>query len=535
MRLRAMVTSGMGLLLAGLLAALPFLPSASCRLLAQEGGPGSGKAGAGQGSPTPVSYYKDIRPILQQHCNGCHQPAKPMGGYLTTSYADLFKAGEREKPGVVPGRPEQSYLVEQIRIHPNGKAEMPKGRDPLSPAQIDKIVTWIAQGAKDDTPPAARTDVIDADHPPKYNSPPVITAVAYSPDGQFLAVSGYHEVLLYDAETLQLRARLIGISERIQSLAFSPQGDKLAAVGGAPGRFGEVQVWDHRKGKLLLSAPFTYDTLYGVSWSPDGRMIAFGCADNTVRAIDALTGKQVLQMGTHTDWVLGTVFSQDGQHLVSVSRDMSMRLTEVATQRFIDSVTSITPGALKGGLMAVDRRPWPKTIPVRFWGRTLQVPRPPRYQKVPPDTPGVPPKLYDEVVAAGADGTPRLYKIHREQKREIGDDANKIRDYQPMPGRISAVAFHPQGMLFAAASSLDGTGEVRIYDVRQSVKKIVCEKVTGPAYTVAWHPSGQRLASAGFDGIVWIHDANTGQLLRQFTVLPGSSPPSAPKAPNTPR
>ena len=41
----------------------------------------------------------------------------------------------------------------------------------------------------------------------------------------------------------------------------------------------------------------------------------------------------------------------------SVSRDRSMKLTEVETQRFIDNVTSITPGALKGGLMALDRRP----------------------------------------------------------------------------------------------------------------------------------------------------------------------------------
>ena len=109
------------------------------------------------------------------------------------------------------------------------------------------------------------------------------------------------------------------------------------------------------KEKLLVSVPVTFDTLYGVSWSPDGKTIAFGCSDNTVRAVDSLTGKQVLQMGTHSDWVLGTVFSQDGLHLVSVGRDMSMKLTEVATQRFIDNVTSITPGALKGGLMAVDR------------------------------------------------------------------------------------------------------------------------------------------------------------------------------------
>ena len=42
-----------------------------------------------------------------------------------------------------------------------------------------------------------------------------------------------------------------------------------------------VQVWDVAKRKLLLSVPMTYDTLYGGSWSPDGKLIAFGCADNS--------------------------------------------------------------------------------------------------------------------------------------------------------------------------------------------------------------------------------------------------------------
>ena len=50
--------------------------------------------------------------------------------------------------------------------------------------------------------------------------------------------------------------------------------------------------------------PVGYDTVYGVSWSPDGKLVAFGCPDNTVRAIDAATGKQVLQQGSHNDWVL---------------------------------------------------------------------------------------------------------------------------------------------------------------------------------------------------------------------------------------
>ncbi len=469
--------------------------------------------------PAKISYYKDVRPIFQQNCNGCHQPAKPLGGYVTTEHALLLKAGEREKPGIVPGKPASSYLIEQITVH-DGKTEMPKNRDPLTAAQIKTVTDWITQGAIDDTPASAKADAVDALHPPRYSAPPVVTSLGFSPDGTRLAVTGYHEILLYDTEKYALQSRLIGISERVQSLAYSPNGKRLAAVGGSPGRFGEVQVWNTESNKLLLSTPVTFDTLYGVSWSPDGSKLAFGCSDNTVRAVDSLSGKQVLQMGTHSDWVLGTIFSQDGLHLVSVGRDMSMKLTHVETQRFIDNVTSITPGALKGGLMALDRRPAVlKHTDVRLFGATVTLEAPRRMQKVPNDTPGAKPNVYDEIAVAGSDGTPRLYKMHREVKREIGDDSNRVRVYEQMPGRVSSVAFNPDGSKLAAVSSLDGKGEVRIYTT-DSGAKIVCEKVTGPAYTVAWHPNGKFIASSGFDGTVWIHDASTGKLVSSFTVLP---------------
>ena len=106
-----------------------------------------------------------------------------------------------------------------------------------------------------------------------------------------LAVGGFHEVLLWKADGSELVGRLVGLSERIESLAFSPDGKKLAVTGGLPARMGEVQVWDVAKRKLVLSVPVTYDTVYGASWSPDGTKIAFGCADNGVRAIDAKTGQ----------------------------------------------------------------------------------------------------------------------------------------------------------------------------------------------------------------------------------------------------
>ncbi|MCA9032773.1 MAG: hypothetical protein KDA66_18295, partial [Planctomycetaceae bacterium] len=62
-------------------------------------------------SSRPVSYHKDIRPIFQAHCQGCHQPAKPSGEYVMTSFAAVIKAGESGEAAVVPGKPEESYLL----------------------------------------------------------------------------------------------------------------------------------------------------------------------------------------------------------------------------------------------------------------------------------------------------------------------------------------------------------------------------------------------------------------------------------------
>src|SRR5262245_18745445 len=62
----------------------------------------------------PVSYYKDVRPIFQQNCQGCHQPAKAQGGYIMVERADLLKSGDLEKPGVVPGMPKASFLLHEI-------------------------------------------------------------------------------------------------------------------------------------------------------------------------------------------------------------------------------------------------------------------------------------------------------------------------------------------------------------------------------------------------------------------------------------
>jgi WD40 repeat protein len=461
-----------------------------------------------------VSYDKQIRPIFQARCQGCHQPAKAGGAYVMTTFDRMLKGGEAGGAAIVPGKPDESHLVEVVTPH-GGKAEMPQNKSPLADSEVALITQWIAQGAQDDSPqnPGKRYDV---EHPPEYTRLPVIPALAFTPDGTLLAVAGFHEVLLWKADGSELVGRLVGLSERVESLAFSPDGKRLAVTGGRPARMGEVQVWDVAKRKLVLSVPITYDTVYGASWSPDGTKIAFGCVDNTVRAIDAKTGEQVLFLGAHADWAQDTVFSVDGSHLISVGRDMTAKLTEVATQRFIDNITSITPGALKGGLTAVARHP-----------------------------------KRDEIILGGSDGVPKLYRVFRKAIRVIGDDSNMIREFPAMPGRVYSVAVSSDGKRIAAGSSLDGaSGEVAVYGYefdtslpdnikaiqekvvtarsdqeaatlanfhKAGVKRIAAVKVSqGGIYSVSFRPDGKVLAAAGGDGIVRLINPETGSIVKEF-------------------
>lgn len=432
-----------------------------------------------------VSYYKEVRPILQQNCQGCHQPAKAGGGFVMTGFADLFKKTDHDEPGIVAKKPAQSAMIKQITPDGTKPPKMPRGKDPLSQREVNIIKNWIAQGAVDDTPASARGVLIDMDHPPSYAAAPVITSLDYSPDGKLLAVAGYHEILLHKADGSGLVARLVGISERVQSVTFSPDGKWLAATAGDPGRFGEVQLWDVAKRKLKMSLPVTYDTVYGASWSFDGKKLAFGCADNSLRAIDAETGKQILYQGAHSDWVLDTVWSKDAKNLVSVSRDMSMKLTEVATQRMVDNITSITPGALKGGLIAVDRNP-----------------------------------KNDELLIGGADGVPKIYKMFRTKARVIGDDFNLIRAFPALPGRLFAVKYNHDGSRILVGSSDNGTGEARIYESANAKLVAKLEGEHGPIYAVSFRPDGKEVATAGFDGTVRLNNAKDGKLVRSFVSVP---------------
>src|SRR3981081_2545349 len=187
----------------------------------------------------PVSFQKQILPILTRQCTGCHQPASKQSDLLLTTY-EGFQKGGRKGTAFMPGKPDESVVVGYLtgKISPS----MPFGGKQLATEQIDLFKRWILEGSKNDAPPADNIETTKL-RPAIYYARPLITALAYSPDGKILAISGYREILLHDAAG-GLQARLQGLSQRIHTLAFSPDGKTLVGVGGDPGRFGEVQIWD---------------------------------------------------------------------------------------------------------------------------------------------------------------------------------------------------------------------------------------------------------------------------------------------------
>ncbi|BBO32041.1 hypothetical protein PLANPX_1653 [Lacipirellula parvula] len=471
--------------------------------------------------PAPVSYQREVLPILRANCQGCHQPARLEGGVDLTARAGLFGEGDSGLAVVTPSDVDASELLAQITPDETGSAAMPKDGKPLAPEQIALVRRWIVEGAKID----AESDRphFDAEHPPTYSKPATITALDVSPDGTLLAVSGVNETLLLDAkaaaqgERVVVR-RLIGLSSRIESLRFSPDGSKLAVVGGQPGELGELQVWDVASGELLVSRTATADTLSGAAWSPDGASIAFGGSDSNLRVVAAADGAQQIEQGAHSDWVLDAAFSVDGKHVVTGSRDQTLKLVETASGRFVDNITAVSPGVPGGPIFAIARHP-----------------------------------QRDLVAVGGGEGIPRTYMIHRVVERKIGDDSNLVRAYPAMPGRIFAIAFSPDGTRLAAASSHEGRGHVQLFNVPDAllppddVKLIQGKTVdqrspeekarieaynregaelvataTGelpPVYAIAFQPDGKGLVTGGADGVVRIHAPEDGRLLAEFNAF----------------
>ena len=100
---------------------------------------------AGPAAATPVSYRKDVKPLLALKCAKCHSDHDIQSGFDVTSVAAMLKGGTKAGAALLVGKPDDSPLLKYLdgRLQP----QMPKKGDPLKPAEIAMIRTWIAEGA----------------------------------------------------------------------------------------------------------------------------------------------------------------------------------------------------------------------------------------------------------------------------------------------------------------------------------------------------------------------------------------------------
>ena len=286
----------------------------------------------------PVSFMKNVAPILVRNCIACHNPKKSESKYIMTTFAQLAKGGQQgEGITLEGGDPDASRFVELLR--PDGAPRMPYKQDPLPADQIAVIERWVKEGAKYD---GAASDeewmvvlrkLTTVKVPETYPVTVPVTALAFSPDGSEVAASGFHEVNLWKVADGTITRRLPGLEERIYDIAFSPDGKWLATASGDPAVSGAVKLWiaePNGGGKPVRDLLETSDSVFAVAFSPDSKYVAAGGADRAMRLWEVDSGKLIMTIEDHADWILGLAFSPDGKRIVTASRDKTCKVFDIA-------------------------------------------------------------------------------------------------------------------------------------------------------------------------------------------------------------
>ena len=283
-----------------------------------------------------VSFSNEIAPIFQNRCVPCHNVRNPQGRYNMATFAATLSDGQ-SGPAIVPGDAKSSDLYNYIV-----DGWMPYETDPLLPEEIELIGRWIDLGARldiiaDANAPLLRLMPRSAQPfpPSTYAASVPVTALAIDRTGTQLASSGYHEILVWSLADKSLAKRISNVAQRIYGLDYHPQSSLLAVASGTPSKIGEVKIFDAATGELHADLAISEDVMFDVAFSPDGNRLAAAGADASITIFDlspkSEESSEPLRVEGHADWVTSIAWSPDGSKLVTSSRDKTCKVFDAST------------------------------------------------------------------------------------------------------------------------------------------------------------------------------------------------------------
>ena len=301
-------------------------------------------------------------------------------------------------------------------------------------------------------------------HIPAHAQP--IENLTFSPDGKWLVTSGDDAaVRVWDTGSGTLANETMDFSGVVIGVTFSPDGHRLALSDGT------IHVWQIRVERANGQTTFSHQELFTIpgafsdTFSPDGSQLA-GTRGNVVNIWETATGRELLTLPGHTDWVMGLAFNPDGKQLASASLDGTVKVWSLLN----GAETVVVAG------------------PVASFGTRVAFS---------PD---------GSVFATnGGDGSVTLWDAKSGEARRI---------LQGHSMEVLSLAFSPGGVRLASGS-LDGTAI--LWDTATGKKLLTLDAHANGVRDLAFSLNGDLLASSGFDGTAKIWDVKTGSLIHEIT------------------